>query len=50
MLDVRFSHAFQTVGLDELDDPAKARLHIRGQGFDFSRDPPVQQFDDPSHT
>jgi hypothetical protein len=50
MLDVGFPHAFQTVSLHQLDDPAKARSHVGGERFDLLRDPIVKQLDDPFHS
>jgi hypothetical protein len=49
MLDGGLAHAFQTVILDQFDNPAKAGSHVAGKRFDLLRDPIIQQLDRPPH-
>lgn len=42
-------NSFEPVSLDQLDDLAKAGLHIGRQRFEFISHPIVEQLYDPSH-
>ena len=49
MLHMRFAHPFETVDLDQFDDPAKTRPHVDREGLDLIPNAGVEQFYGPHH-
>jgi hypothetical protein len=49
MLDVRFSHLWQPISLDQFNDAPKTRSHVRGEGLEFCSNAIVEQLHDPRH-
>ena len=49
MLYVRFAHLFETMPLNQLDNPAETRFHIGGESFQLLSNAGVEQLYDPRH-
>jgi hypothetical protein len=49
MLNMRLTHPFETIALDQVDDSAKARPHVLRESFKFISNGRVEQFYRPRH-
>ena len=47
MLYMRLAHPFETMALNQFDNPAKTRLHIGRESFKLISNANVEQFNDP---
>jgi hypothetical protein len=47
---MRLAHLFETIPLNQLNNPAETRFHVGGEGFQFTLNPAVEQLNDPRHT
>src|ERR1035438_4113362 len=46
---MRFAHLFETIPLNQLDNPAETRLHVGGKSFQLISNAGVEQLYDPRH-
>ena len=49
MLYMRLAHLFETMALDQFDNPAKTRFHVGRQDLKLISNTGVEQFNDPLH-
>ena len=47
---MRLAYLFETMSLNQFDNPAKTRFHVRGQSFQLVSNAGVKQLYDPHHS
>jgi len=50
MFYMRFAHRFETMLLDQFDDPAETRAHVGRQNLELISNAGVEQFYNPRHS